>query len=45
MLRKAAAEGDESASRNLMQLEEIARQRAAYEQYRSEMEQYTKSIK
>ena len=40
MLRKAAASGDESASRNLMQLEDIARQRAAYEQYRSEMEEY-----
>ncbi len=43
MLRKAAAAGDESASRNLMQLEEIARQRAAYEQYRSEMEAYTRN--
>ena len=42
MLRKAAAAGDESASRNLMQLEEIARQRAAYEKYRSEMEQYNR---
>lgn len=42
MLRKAAAAGDESASRNLMQLEEIARQRAAYEQYRSEMEAYNR---
>ena len=40
MLRKAAAAGDESASRNLMQLEDIARQRAAYEQYRSDMEEY-----
>lgn len=40
MLRKAAEAGDESASRNLMQLEDIARQRAAYEQYRSEMELY-----
>ena len=42
LLRKAAAAGDESASRNLMQLEEIARQRAAYEQYRSEMEEYNR---
>lgn len=40
MLREAAAAGDESASRNLAQLEEIARQRAAYEKYRKEMEQY-----
>lgn len=40
MLRKAAEAGDESASRNLMQLEKIARQRADYEKYRSEMEQY-----
>ena len=45
MLRKAAEAGDESASRNLMQLEEIARQRAAYEEYRSKMEIYTRSTK
>lgn len=43
MLRKAAATGDESASRNLAQLEQIARQRAAYEQYRREMEAYSKT--
>ena len=43
MLREAAAAGDESASRNLAQLEEIARQRAAYEQYRSEMEEYSRT--
>ena len=42
MLRKAASEGDESAARNLMQLEDIARQRAAYEQYRSQMEEYNR---
>ena len=40
LLRKAAAAGDETASRNLMQLEDIARERAAYEQYRSELEEY-----
>ena len=45
MLKKAAAEGDESASRNLMQLEDIARQRAAYEKYRSEMEEYKRLSK
>ena len=45
MLRKAAEAGDESAARNLMQLEDIARQRAAYEQYRSEMENYTRNSK
>ena len=43
MLQNAAAAGDESASRNLTQLEEIARQRAAYEQYRREMDEYSKT--
>ena len=42
VLRKAADAGDESASRNLMQLEDIARQRAAYDKYRSDMEQYNR---
>ncbi|MBR1871737.1 MAG: DUF3575 domain-containing protein [Bacteroidales bacterium] len=40
MLKAAAANGDESAERNLMQLTQIAQQRADYEQYKSEMERY-----
>ena len=43
MLREAAAAGDESAARNLAQLEEIARQRADYERYCREMEAYSKT--
>lgn len=43
ILRKAAAAGDESASRNLNRLEEISRQRAAYERYLSEMEAYSRT--
>jgi outer membrane protein OmpA-like peptidoglycan-associated protein len=40
MLRQAAADGDESAERNLMQLQRIMEQRAAYEQYLRDMEEY-----
>ena len=39
MLRKASAE-DESAARNLAQLERILEQRAAYEKYLKDMEEY-----
>ena len=39
LLRKASAE-DESAARNLAQLERIMEQRAAYEKYLKDMEEY-----
>ncbi len=42
MLRKAAERGDDAARRNLMQLEDIARQRAEYDKYKSAMEEYNR---
>ena len=39
LMRKASAE-DESAARNIAQLERIMEQRAAYEKYLKDMEEY-----
>ena len=42
LLKDASNDGDASAAENLRQLEEIQQQRAAYEQYLRDMEEYAK---
>ena len=42
LLEEAAVQGDEAAEKNLRQLQEIATQRAEYERYLQEMEEYSR---